>query len=138
MGIDFYVFMIVFFFLLTVLILSFLGPENSENRFWIFTQKTRRIMDAVCYWFMTAMGIITLLFGIYSSIAESISTGKLNLSTAIILTVLCLICFECGISIRKEQKKGILCDCSGDCTNCKIQCRSNSKYYGLVKTGDEK
>lgn len=130
MGLDFYIFLIVLLFLLTILILSFFGPEHSEIPFWSAVQKIRRIMDLTCYWFMTAMGILAVLFAIYCSIKESLSSGRLNLSTAIVMSVVFLLCFHSYRSIRKEAGKGVLCDCQGDCSNCKIQCRKNPKYYG--------
>ncbi len=36
----------------------------------------------------------------------------------------------CAARIHRETAAGELCECSGDCTSCKIQCRSNPNYYG--------
>ncbi|MBE6993990.1 MAG: FeoB-associated Cys-rich membrane protein [Ruminococcaceae bacterium] len=52
------------------------------------------------------------------------------------LTVLIagLIAAAVFFGIRREVrifKKGELCDCSGDCAHCRIQCRSNPNYFGL-------
>ena len=45
----------------------------------------------------------------------------------LILIVLLLFSFS---RIYDELKDGVLCDCTGDCSNCTIQCQSNPKYYG--------
>lgn len=51
--------------------------------------------------------------------------GTFIVALAIILAV-----FFCVRSIVSERKRGELCECPGDCTVCKIQCRSSEKYYG--------
>lgn len=38
----------------------------------------------------------------------------------------------CVSSILWHRRQGELCDCPGDCGACKIQCRSNVKYYGTA------
>lgn len=49
----------------------------------------------------------------------------------ILLILLLLAVLLCVSSIVWHRRQGELCDCPGDCENCKIQCRSNVKYYGL-------
>lgn len=50
----------------------------------------------------------------------------------VLLTVLLLAVILCVSSILWHRRQGELCDCSGDCGNCKIRCRSNVKYYGMA------
>ena len=38
----------------------------------------------------------------------------------------------CVSSVLWHHRQGELCDCPGDCENCRIKCRSNEKYYGLA------
>jgi hypothetical protein len=57
------------------------------------------------------------------------------MATIAIVAILVLIAANCVYSLWEERKKGILCECSGDCANCKIQCRSNVNYYGTKQVG---
>ena len=38
----------------------------------------------------------------------------------------------CASSLLWHHRQGELCDCPGDCDHCRIQCRSNVKYYGTA------
>lgn len=50
----------------------------------------------------------------------------------VLVIALLLIALLCVSSIVWHRRQGELCDCPGDCANCKIQCRSNVKYYGTA------
>lgn len=50
--------------------------------------------------------------------------------TILLLVLLGLVIALCVSSILWHRRQGELCECPGDCENCKIQCRSNVKYYG--------
>lgn len=58
--------------------------------------------------------------------------------SVLILLVFGVLVFFGVRSLRKERKKGTLCDCSGDCSTCKIQCRTNPNYYGIQQKGEPK
>ena len=49
----------------------------------------------------------------------------------ILILLLLFVAALCLSSIIWHRKQGELCDCPGDCSHCKIQCRSNEKYYGV-------
>lgn len=51
---------------------------------------------------------------------------------AVLVLLLLLVVILCTSSIVWHRRQGELCDCPGDCANCKIQCRSNVKYYGTA------
>lgn len=51
--------------------------------------------------------------------------------------IIAMIAVYCVYREVSDHKKGIACDCNNDCTNCRIQCRSNEKYYGLSGKGKE-
>ena len=57
------------------------------------------------------------------------------MGTILISALLALMVVNGVYSLWEEHQRGILCDCSGDCAHCKIQCRSNPKYYGTRQTG---
>ena len=50
----------------------------------------------------------------------------------IVLACLLLVVVLCVSSFLWHHQQGELCDCPGDCLNCRIQCRSNVKYYGTA------
>ena len=50
----------------------------------------------------------------------------------ILLVLVLLVVILCVSSILWHYRQGELCDCPGDCENCRIQCRSNVKYYGTA------
>ena len=50
----------------------------------------------------------------------------------ILIILLVLTAVLCLSSILWHRRQGELCECPGDCEHCKIQCRSNVKYYGLT------
>ncbi|MBQ7992483.1 MAG: FeoB-associated Cys-rich membrane protein [Solobacterium sp.] len=52
------------------------------------------------------------------------------MGTLITGLLIALAVFFCVRSIVLEKKRGELCECPGDCSVCKIQCRSSEKYYG--------
>ena len=51
----------------------------------------------------------------------------INLLLCILLAAVVILCVS---SILWHRRQGELCDCPGDCENCRIQCQSNVKYYG--------
>lgn len=53
------------------------------------------------------------------------------MTTAIILIILAVPCaFGVRSLIRVFQGKE-KCECSGDCSKCRIKCQSNKNYYGI-------
>lgn len=45
------------------------------------------------------------------------------------------------LSIRhlvKEHQSGSCCECIGDCSRCRIQCHSNTNYYGVRKGTEDR
>ena len=50
----------------------------------------------------------------------------------LICIVLAAVVVLCVSSILWHLRQGELCDCPGDCDNCKIKCQSNVKYYGTA------
>ena len=53
----------------------------------------------------------------------------INVLICIFLDAVVLLCVS---SILWHHRQGELCDCPGDCENCKIQCQSNVRYYGTA------
>ena len=53
----------------------------------------------------------------------------INILLCVLLVVIVILCVS---SIVWHHRRGELCDCPGDCENCRIQCRSNVKYYGTA------
>ena len=53
----------------------------------------------------------------------------INVLLCLLLAAVVLLCVS---SILWHHRQGELCDCPGDCESCKIQCRSNVKYYGTT------
>lgn len=53
----------------------------------------------------------------------------LNVLLCILLAAIAVLCMS---SILWHLRQGELCDCPGDCDNCRIQCQSNVKYYGTA------
>lgn len=53
----------------------------------------------------------------------------INVLLCVLLAAVVILCVS---SILWHRRQGELCDCPGDCGNCKIQCRSNVKYYGTA------
>ncbi len=53
----------------------------------------------------------------------------INVLLCLLLAAVVLLCVS---SILWHHRQGELCDCPGDCESCKIQCRSNVKYYGTA------
>jgi len=57
----------------------------------------------------------------------------LNLVDIIILAAIALISFL-GVRYEiRDIRSGHRCACSGDCSSCRIKCRTNEKYYGVQK-----
>lgn len=46
------------------------------------------------------------------------------------LVLLVFLCLGLRKIVRALQGKD-RCECSGDCSHCRIQCQSNEKYYGV-------
>lgn len=57
------------------------------------------------------------------------------MATVVVATIILLFVINGVYGLYEEHRKGILCDCTGDCATCKIQCRSNEKYYGTKQIG---
>ena len=53
----------------------------------------------------------------------------INLLLCVLLAAVIALCVS---SILWHFRQGELCDCPGDCDNCRIQCQSNVKYYGTA------
>ena len=53
----------------------------------------------------------------------------INILLCVFLAAVVILCVS---SVLWHRRQGELCDCPGDCKNCKIQCRSNVKYYGTA------
>ncbi len=53
----------------------------------------------------------------------------INLLLCVLLAAVIVLCVS---SILWHLRQGELCDCPGDCDNCRIQCQSNVKYYGTA------
>ena len=53
----------------------------------------------------------------------------------VVIAVVVLMVLNGIYSLWEEHLRGILCECCGDCAHCKIQCRSNPKYYGTRQVG---
>ena len=50
----------------------------------------------------------------------------------LLCVLLAAVVILCVSSILWHLRQGELCDCAGDCENCRIQCQSNVKYYGTA------
>lgn len=53
----------------------------------------------------------------------------------LIIAVIAVIAVYCIHREVSDARKGIRCDCGNDCSHCRIQCRSNEKYYGMSGNG---
>ncbi len=53
----------------------------------------------------------------------------INVLLCVFLAAVVILCVS---SVLWHRRQGELCDCPGDCENCKIQCQSNVKYYGTA------
>ena len=53
----------------------------------------------------------------------------INILLCVLLAAVVILCVS---SILWHLWQGELCDCPGDCENCRIQCQSNVKYYGTA------
>lgn len=53
----------------------------------------------------------------------------INVLLCVLLAAVVILCVS---SILWHRRQGELCDCPGDCDNCRIQCQSNVKYYGTA------
>ena len=53
--------------------------------------------------------------------------ASFDIAVLLIIALLAMICIR---SIRKEFRKGELCECTGNCNHCRIPCRSNPNFYG--------
>ena len=53
----------------------------------------------------------------------------INILLCVLLAAAVILCVS---SILWHLRQGELCDCPGDCENCRIQCQSNVKYYGTA------
>lgn len=55
---------------------------------------------------------------------------------AAVLFIIIIVAF-CVSKLVQTRRNGELCECIGDCENCKIQCRNNPLYYGNVEKKGE-
>ena len=53
----------------------------------------------------------------------------INILLCVLLAAVVILCVS---SILWHLRQGELCDCPGNCENCRIQCQSNVKYYGTA------
>ncbi len=121
--------------LLTVVILSFLGPEQGGSGFWQTVQKIRAVMDSVCYGFMNFCAVSSILIGIFSVLKSWLSKSETAIPFGSLLAVgtVCILIAVAARSILKSQSRGELCECTGNCSTCRIRCRTNPSYYGIQK-----
>ena len=71
----------------------------------------------------------------------SLEKGKICVICAVSAGLLGLVAFEIVKSLAENyerNKSGVRCECIGDCSKCRIQCQSNSNYYGIHKKGEPK
>ena len=133
---EIHIIMSMVFSAVLIMILSFIGPEHSENRFWQTVQKAGHILDQICWWFFNLSAVLAgggLVFVIIREMIRKHSSAGtvcmvILLSLAVILSLRSLI---------KEHQRGELCECTGDFGHCRIQCMSNPNYYGLNTKGKE-
>lgn len=60
------------------------------------------------------------------------AAGGTNPAATVLLGLIVLGLAVVAVSgIVHEVRTGVLCDCPGDCPSCKVQCRTNEKYYGV-------
>lgn len=55
------------------------------------------------------------------------------MGTLLVLAIVILLVLLCMRSLIREHKSGALCECTNDCSTCKIQCQKNPAYYGIQK-----
>lgn len=132
--------------LLAFVLLSFLGPEHSEKPFWQKVQKIRAVIDLVSYYIICGLsagflGLIAL--AIIKSLVENYQQNRNAVGLIVsagFIPLIGLLVYFCIRSLRKEHDAGVRCECIGDCSKCKIQCRSNPNYYGIQRkeNGNEK
>ena len=142
--IGLYIIMGVSAVLLFVVILSFIGPEHSEKRFWQIVQRIRAVIDKVSYYVICtiSVGMLGLVaVAIVSSLIENYKENQSVVGVIVsiaIIAVIGMIVFICIRNLIRERKKGIRCECIGDCSKCKIQCQSNPNYYGIQNKANKK
>ena len=120
-------------FLLVILLLSFLGPEQGGSPFWQKIQKIRAVMDFVSYWFINITAIGSFLLGLFTVLYNNLSENSAAVNTGYVLgtAVLGILIALSVRSIARSQSNGERCECTGNCAQCKIKCRSNPNYYGI-------
>jgi len=60
-----YILLFLLLFSLSILVLSFVLPEDSSNRFCRLVSGIRRKMDILCYGFFNLIALVAILKGIY-------------------------------------------------------------------------
>ena len=120
-------------FLLIILLLSFLGPEQGGSTFWQKIQKIRAVMDFVSYWFINITAIGSILLGLFTVLYNNLSKNSAAVNTGYVIgtAVLGILIALSVRSIARSQSDGGRCECNGKCAECRIQCRSNPNYYGI-------
>ena len=58
---------------LAVVLLSFLGPERSDKKFWIAVQRIRAVLDRGSYYIICAIAIGSILLAVIASIHSALS-----------------------------------------------------------------
>jgi len=70
--VGFYIFMSVIALVAIIVLLSFLGPEKSDNPFWIRIQKMRTVLDKISYWIICGIGILCILLVLFNVIRSMV------------------------------------------------------------------
>ena len=53
---------------LTVVVLSFLGPEHSNKKFWIAIQRIRAVLDRGSYFIICAIAVGSILLTVIAAV----------------------------------------------------------------------
>ena len=75
---DVFVVTFILVFSLTILILSFFIPENTDNKYFKIIMTIRRIMDKICYTFFNIIAFVGLGKGMYDLITSPIDSSNIS------------------------------------------------------------
>lgn len=132
-----------FILLLFVLfVLDIIGPDAKKDEpvFWKIIHLYRKTLDLIAYWIFNIAAIFTAGAMVVYCVYTLIKRGAGGIGTVAVLAALSIMVFLATRSMIRSRKRGELCDCTGKCDSCRIKCRSNPKYYGVLKnnSGDRK
>ncbi len=60
------------------------------------------------------------------------------ISNIVLWEIIALIVVLSIRSLVKEHQSGSCCECIGDCSRCRIQCHSNTNYYGVQRRTEDR